>query len=272
VPLDLVSGVSGGTLVGAYYCKDGRRGLQRCVENGLRFQLLLFGAMLDSRLIRWQVDWDLESARVEDLEVRLVAVTTALKRGRRPDAHAVCAGTLGEAVQASGAAPGLFSPTERRDGPRGRMTRYTDGYLCRLIPARVLPDYGADLVIAFNTIAGPRRRNPFGGWEIGEFLYSKTPVGRFIDFWVSQAFLLERCSDEVAEDAHLFIEPLPDDEPLLEALRFAQARQIVEQARAPLRKEVERCVDLWRRFRVNPAFRPGENAAASRSRPRKGAK
>jgi NTE family protein len=256
VPIDVVSGVSGGTLVGAYYCKRRGADLDRCIDNGLLFQLLVLGAMFDSRLIRRRVDRDLGGVRVDDVDVRLVPVATALRHGRPPDAHVICGGTLGEAVQASGAAPGLFSSMQRKENKSGETTRYTDGASSRLIPARILPQYGADLVIAFNTIAGPRRRNPFEKHRTGRFLYEKTPVGRAIDLWVSVAFLVEQCSGLVAQDAHVFIEPLPHDEPFVEALWFARARAIVEDARSrdALREKADLCLKRWREFCANPAI------------------
>jgi NTE family protein len=254
VPIDVLGGISGGTLLGAYYCLKKREGLEQCVSNGPLFQALLLGAMVDSSLIRWKVDWDLGSAPVSDADVRLVAIATALRDRERPEAHAICGGTLGEAVQASGAAPGLFSPVDRRNGSP-KPTRYTDGVASRLIPARAVVDYGADLVIAFNTVPAPRRRNPFDRWMLGRLAYDWTPLSRLVDIGVSFLFFLEQASSEVEEDAHVFIPTELQQEPFFEALLFYKAAAIVEHARkdANLRARVTDCGRRWREFCANPA-------------------
>jgi len=245
VPIDVVSGNSGGTLFGAYYCKDGVPGLRRTLDRGIAFQLCFVFSVLRSECIEWLLDVDLGAARLEQLDVRLVPLTTALRDGEPPRAHVLVAGTLGEAVRASGAAPGLVGPMDA-----GR-TRYTDGAASNPLPARVLKDFGADLVFACNSIPGPDRRNPLDHFPfgIGKFLYRRTPVGRAMDMWVSGAYALQQASREAARDAHQFVEAAPQAAPLLEIFCFLRGRQIAaDWTRADLDESVNQCVDRWLAF------------------------
>ncbi|MBI3768844.1 MAG: hypothetical protein HY271_10180 [Deltaproteobacteria bacterium] len=222
VPIDLFSGVSGGALIGAYYCKDGIVGLKRARSCGPRFLLATIGAMLWSGFIERLVDVDLGGTRVEELEVLFLPVTTAL--ADPPAARVVVSGTLGEAVRASGSAPVAFGPT-RKGG-----VRYADGATATMIPAKVLSDYGADLVLACNCIPGPKYGNPFGTYLLGRLVYEYTPVGRLIDGWVASSFLLTTASRLAGTDAQVYWEPSLVDDPLLETVHFEQSYAIVRRS------------------------------------------
>ena len=80
IPIDVVSGVSGGALLGAYYAARGLDGLERYVAAGTRFQLALLRALIGSNAIRDLVDRDLARTRLEELEVRFAGLATALPR------------------------------------------------------------------------------------------------------------------------------------------------------------------------------------------------
>jgi hypothetical protein len=144
---------------------------------------------------------------------------------------------------------------DRSQDGSAKTTRYTDGVASRLIPARAIVDYGADLVIAFNTVPAPKRRNPLDKWLLGKLLYNYTPASRLIDFGVSVMFFLEQASSEVEEDAHVFIPTELQQEPLFEAFLFARASAIVEAAihDESLKARVVECGRRWTEFCQNPA-------------------
>lgn len=244
VPIDVVGGISGGALLGAYYCTEDLPGVDRFIEHGPLYQLVVAGAVIDSQAIEWAVNAALGIRSITDLDVRFVPLTTALRDKTPPEAHVIVDGTLGEAVRASGGAPAAFAPTEK-DG-----VRFTDGASATPVPAAILKDFGADLVFACNVVPGPEQRNPFRKIPGADLMYRLTPVGRLIDCWVWLAFLLQRVSKEAALDAHVFVEPTPVTLPFLESVAFACARTIVGvAARDPrLATDVQRCVDMWRRF------------------------
>lgn len=245
VPIDVVSGVSGGALVGAYYCHAGLQGLARCIERGGDLQQRIRNAVYDSDSIRQLVDRDLRGVDVDDTDVRFVAVTTALPDQGRPAARTVTAGPLAEAVQVSGAAPLLFAPVEKST-PHGSM-RFADGATASFIPARILKDWGADLVFAFNCLAGPKQRNPLDDNLLGRLAYERTVVGRLIDLWISGGYLVEQISRETDEDAHVYFEPAEEAAPLVSSFEFARAAQIAKASAASPRVKdaIQDCVEAW---------------------------
>src|SRR5207249_2953727 len=154
---------------GAYYCRDGTEGLSEYTGAGNLVSIV--GALmagLTSQLIESGMDWAFRDTTLDDLEVRLIAVTTALPEVGPPEARAVIHGTLGEAVRVSGALPLFFARAVK-----GGVV-YTDGATSTQIPARALPNYGADYVFACNSIPGPDRRNPLSDWPCGECVYRFT--------------------------------------------------------------------------------------------------
>ncbi len=244
VPVDVVSGVSGGALLGAYFCKDGVAGAHLCARRGYRFQLGVLMSLLDVTPFQRLIDNDLDHTTLDDLEVTFVPLATALQANTPPQAHAIVAGTLGRAVRASGALPVLFAPTDHGD------IRYADGATSIPVPARALAQYGADMVIACNAVPGPDQRNPLGGWYLGDLLYRLTPVGRFIDLWVATSSLLQRVSREATEDAHVFIEVGNTSSPLVESFYFYDAESIVAEATLDeeLVKGARVCARAWEEF------------------------
>lgn len=248
VPIDVVSGVSGGTLIGAYYCREGLPGLERCIDRGRVLQRKIVIAVFDAESIRRLVDRDLHGADVDDTDIRFVALTTALPDRGRPAAHVVTAGTLGEAVQVSGAAPLLFAPVEK--ATRGGSMRFADGATASFVPARILKDWGADVVFAFNCLPGPKRRNPFDRYLVGRLAYEHTIAGRLIDLWVSGGYLVEQIGRETDEDAHVYFEPAEEAMPLVSSFEFARAAQIAEKSAASHRvaDAIQDCVEAWWEF------------------------
>jgi len=241
VPIDLFSGASGGSLLGAYYCTHGVAGLRLARERGRAFFAVSLLASLWSGTMEVQIDRDLAAARVEDLEVILLPVTTAL--GDPPVASVVVGGTLGEAVRASGSALFSFGPT--RKGP----LRYVDGATATMIPAKVLSDHGADLVLAVNCVPGPLHGNPFGRHMIGRCIYLMPIASRLIDTWVGSSYLLTTASRMAGVDAQLYWEPSSVNDPLFEAPHFECANRIIassmERDEDSMTQVADRMHDLW---------------------------
>jgi NTE family protein len=249
VPLDVVSGVSGGALMGAYLCAGGVAGLARAERRGRRFLLAMLGAIVWSGCIERVLDHDLGSARVEQLETLFAPVTTEL--GDPPGARIVSAGTIGEAVRASAAAPVLFGPT--RKGGR----RYADGAAATMLPAAVLTGCGADLTLACTCVPPPTRGNPFGRTLVTRLVHRwvrRTPLGRLVDAWVATSMLLHTASRLAGRDAQVSWQPSGVHDPLGEALRFDRADAIVADAavrdRASIARAVTQVRALWRELGV----------------------
>jgi predicted acylesterase/phospholipase RssA len=242
MPVDVVSGVSGGALLAAYYCKDGLRGLNTLTDSSLELTTVVLRAVVSTAGVEAFVDRQLGSTQVDDLDVRFVALTTALSDP--PEGRIVVHGTLGEAVRVSGAAPLGFAPTRKGN------TSYTDGAAGTPIPARILKDYGADFVVACNCVAGPRWSNPFREVPLLGALHALPIAGRLIDFWVYEAFMLQQISRETGEDAHEYIEPMNTDTPFRESIEFWNPWEIISRSERELKRQgaVERCINHWREF------------------------
>lgn len=253
VPIDVIGGVSGGSLLAAYFAAAGAAGMEFFLDQGAWLQVANLLAILDSTWIESMVDTHLGGARVEHTVPPLVPLTTALRPDGRPESHAVTAGTLGEGVRASGAAPVLYSPVEKGG------VRFADGATAAPIPVRALWDFGADCVFACNSIPPPDRRNPLSflpsvGGQPWSALYSPWLLGRFIDGWVSTAVLLDNASRAVGVDADVFIAMQPEPLPMLGAFDFSRGRAIAESAAhdPDLLQGIDRCVAHWELFKRTP--------------------
>jgi predicted acylesterase/phospholipase RssA len=241
VPIDVVSGISGGAVLGAYYAHQGLAGLDRCMDQRGLFQLAIAIGVVDTAYFGRLVDADLGGTTLDELEVTFVPCATALKPNG-PEPHVVTAGSLGEAVRISGSLPLLLAPLDKGD------IRYADGALSTLVPSRVLRDFGADMVIAINCVPGATQRNPFSSFPFGEFLYRRTPAGRLIDLWISTAGLLQRVSREAGENAHVFIEADNVVVPLVESFTFYDGQRLADEAAATIGDHVDEVRDFWKRF------------------------
>jgi predicted acylesterase/phospholipase RssA len=261
IPVDVVGGVSGGAMLAAYYCVEGLPGLEKAIASGDDFMLFALGAIVNSRVIRVKIDWDLAATRIEDLEIRFVPLTTVLRHDHPPEAHAVIAGTVGEAVRVSGSAPVLWGQTVHR------RRHYSDGATAMLIPARALKEHGADVVYAANCVPGPNIGNPLTYYlnhygipplRLGDFLSDYTALGRVADAWIAAAYFAQQASREMEEDAHVYLEPEPENVPFLESLAFYQAARLAAESedelaeRRGIGRDIARCAHVWEKFRRSP--------------------
>ena len=117
-----------------------------------------------------------------------------------------------------------------------------------MVPARVLWDYGADFVIACNSVPGPEKGNPFEDYLLGRIAYRLPVVGRLIDGWVTGAFFLQTVSKESARDAQIYVEPLAEDFPLVEMVCFADGARIESKAETWAGERATACRNRWREF------------------------
>jgi len=248
VPVDVIGGVSGGTLVAAYYAKSRMKGFDLCFANAGKFQRAGLLSAITSRFIQDQVDRDLGATRVEDLEIRLAAVAGASPEDDAPRGVVITHGTLGEAVRASGSLPLAYGPTLKGG------YRYADGATASPVPVDVVRNLGADVTIAFNCIPGPDRGNPFNDSAAGTFLYRHTVAGRLIDAWVAMAFLLQQSSRLAMATADVRFEPKATRRPLLEMLDWTGIRKIARRSWEEDREEIQLRVNdlekLWKGLRT----------------------
>lgn len=161
VPIDMISGTSGGSLVGAYYCALGEAGIDRLLGDRNKIFLSAFGAMFRQGPIASRVDRALTrdgaAIDVSSLEVPLIAL--ALQLAERPFVCFMRHGSLGRAVELSGALPGFFAPVFDAN-----KTPYMDGSVCDFVPVSTLLREGADHVLSSSVFPVPVRNGENTPW------------------------------------------------------------------------------------------------------------
>jgi patatin-like phospholipase len=225
IPVDVLSGLSGGSLLGAFFAEGGLEGLKRAADLGPLLQVVLPIVFLSSWPIELVIDVLMGARRIQDLDVRFVPVTTELPPTGPPDTAIVTGGTIGTAVRASCTLPPAFAPM-RRNG-----NRYTDGGAAAIVPAQLVRDCGADLSISCNVIPGARESNPLDLVPVfGALLHDWTVLGRVIDLWTWYTYMWSQASRRFGEMADVYLEFTPQQIPFIECFAWAFATLIATKA------------------------------------------
>ncbi len=157
IPVDLIAGCSIGSVFGAFYARGlDLYMLEKMSKQLKRNQLLDFNVprmgLLRGRKIEALVRLLTKNAHFSHLKKPFYVIAVDLKRGEEV---VLCEGSVAEAVRASIAIPGVFVPKRYR----GRLL--VDGAVLNSMPAKVLRDQGADIVIGVDL-----RARGLGGKEI----------------------------------------------------------------------------------------------------------
>lgn len=263
VPIDVFAGLSGGALVGAYYCHGGFEGFRRAIALGPLIQLTVPLATVTTWPVELVTDSMLAGRRVEDLEVRLAAVAVALPPDDPPMSQVVVRGSLGEAVRVSGTLPPAFAKTVKGGIP------FTDGGAGSVVPAQVARDFGADIVFACNAIPGPSRSNPFPWWARCAIAVTAPFTQRQIDYYAWYSYFWRQVSQRFLREADVAFEFQPEKLSMLEAGQWFLASTIVERARREadgIDKVVEELKRMWREFGDRWWLRAGGSTERRRAR------
>lgn len=162
ISIDFVAGTSIGALVGAVYAAGNIDSFQADVlkidwKRVLGYLDFVFpkSGLIDGRKINAFIRTHVSASRFEDLPLPFCSVATDMCTGRE---IVQCKGDLIQAVRASIAIPGIFTPVEQ-----GELF-LIDGGLVNPVPVSVAREHGADLVIAvdlnheFRNLKNNRRR------------------------------------------------------------------------------------------------------------------
>jgi len=163
VPIDLIVGVSVGSLVGALYADNANtfdlewKAFQ--IEKKHIFDLGLLnlrgGSLAKGEAIREYIDKNIKARNIEDLKVPMAIVAVDLRTGAR---EVFTRGPLREAICASAAIPGVFAPVPLQ----GKML--VDGGVMGNLAPEVARQLGATIVIGANIA---KQRSPFDQEEPG---------------------------------------------------------------------------------------------------------
>jgi len=156
-PVDMVAGTSIGAMVGACFAKEGE--ITAVEELALNTGWRELARLLDPRLgslrkglihgrriqeLLYSLIGDVE---FKDLKIPFAAVATDLNTGREV---VIRKGSVVEAVRASISMPGIFVPVTLED------RCLVDGGLTNPVPADILHDMGASLIVAVNVLVEPQ--------------------------------------------------------------------------------------------------------------------
>ncbi len=213
IPIDLVAGASFGALAGAFWCAQGIAGLEKLVDLGSRVSLTAGLSMLSSSAMATFVNKSLDYAQMANLPTPFYAVATDVSQCRQA---IISTGSIGEAVRASSAFPGITTPV------LGENYRHVDGGIIQNVPVDALVVQRADIVLASNIVARPEVE-PAGGRAvrvarlaarplpraIRHFLREFNPVGRLRDLDRSSLILMHTAGDTGSWSADLHFESVP---------------------------------------------------------------
>jgi len=170
IPIDVVAGVSAGSLVGALYCAGLRLERLQAYLTDVTWPLLArpvwprYGYVTFDPLEAW-IRRLIGSVTFADLQRPLAIGVTDLETG---EAVTLCEGDVARAVHASCAVPGFVAPVEIN----GRW--YGDGGVANNLPVAAVRNLGADYVIGVDLFLSPLRaqRSPLSAvfWAVENFV------------------------------------------------------------------------------------------------------
>lgn len=245
VPIDVITGTSGGSMVGGYYAALGTAGLDKLVEQGDSGQLdrtvmasWVYGAAIERLFAR-----TLGDPLIEHLTfARFHPAMSALAAG---EGVIAVAGPLALGMRASGAATPVF-PATITGGER-----LVDGVYTNNLPVQALSlvQHSASLTLGLNVY--PPSRLPLAGWmpeSVSQLLASVGVINRGLTF-VTAFNLQAAVSSQVEGDfASVRYNLTTDyDAPYLHLGDFRDASKIVAQAAQDeaLGRAIDEYVRLW---------------------------
>ena len=242
IPIDIVAGVSFGSMVGAYYCAAGEKGLQKLVDAGPRLSLIVQGAILNSSFIGLNVKWDVGDHWLEDLDTVFLPVACDIAAAETTAIRGI---HLALGTTASGSFPTVFGPTTAHDPVAKKWRRYVDGGISDNVPDGPILNEGADLVIASNIVPPPRAEaasRPLFPGRAGRVLHSLNPLQRLMDGYRSTFMMFHTAGDAqmLAVDAVLHTKPtgyLP--------IAFEHAREIMADSRVLAQATADQALLRW---------------------------
>ncbi|MFO0757412.1 MAG: cyclic nucleotide-binding domain-containing protein [Byssovorax sp.] len=249
LPIDLVSGTSVGSSVGAYYAVLGREGLDLFIEHALRMNLACVASIVSSAAFQAVIALDLGPVPLIETELPFFPVVTDADVGIEWD---VRHGNYALGVRASGSLPPL-GPTVI--GNR----RFLDGGLVANVPVNVLRDEGAALIIASNAIAsvspgGRSKAARFGLFQpIVEALEEASLRGRFDDIRRMIPLIFRTVGDAQANAADVTYRPSYRDVSFWSS--FSQADLKRGEISPDLEQRVTELENRWRSLLRHPPSR-----------------
>ena len=248
VPIDLLSGASAGSFIGAFFSAMGERGLSRLEFGWPALEIGTLLGFFDNIPITWWLTWATEYVDLSEIDLPMVSVATYAATG---DSMQQTAGLAAKGMIASGSIPPLVSTFIGND-------RFLDGGLTHDVPTAVLDAGGANLNLGVQPIP---KVTPYPGipdfvplpyWK--KWLITLNPLIRTVD--AARAYMMIFRQAAFSEDEY-------SDVFYVATTRFAsagffwQVPRIIRQAEnsPALDQAVLRTVALWQRLADLPPGR-----------------
>jgi NTE family protein len=229
MPVDLISGVSFGSLVAGLYVSGGVAALDALLEHSVTFQAVLMASTAIPPLTEWFLNGQLENRRLEYVETPFFPVSLNLQTC---DEWSPTKGTLAAGIRGSSALPGFFSPFIAPG------VRSVDGTFVNNVPEEILIREGANFVISSNVIEAPE---PIPESRWGQVL-SLAPWNRMKDNLRALAALNRIADERDRRLADLRFQPPRSGVPMWD---FSKGRLIVERTRPEAKRFAHEAVRQW---------------------------
>ncbi|MFT5455725.1 MAG: putative acylesterase/phospholipase RssA [Myxococcota bacterium] len=227
IPVDVVSGVSFGAVVGALYAAGGLELLDRLIAERRLVHWLVSTCVVSTRPFSRWIERRTAGVFLETTEIPFFPVALDVWTGRE---IVVTRGGIADGVRASSSFPGVFPAVSRG------MARLVDGGIINNVPVSVAWDAGAHFIIASNII--PRFPHGRSGW-VGRGV---GPLGRLDDVMRSVFLLMSQAGRDRATLADYVFELDIQGFNIYEIRRGLEIHDVaLEQARA----EVETIRAAW---------------------------
>ncbi len=234
IPVSYIAGSSVGAMVGALYCSgvsaSEMEEIACCARRHhfARLSISRYGLLSNRRMTRF-LERVLKATHFEQLQLPLAITATELATG---EAVILRSGSLAQAVRASCAYPGLFTPVEVNN------QLLVDGAITHPVPVEPLRELNPDCVIAVNL----RTRSGLGG-----------PRNMFDILAKSFAIAQERSGNGWRAQADVVVEPdvrrfRPDD--------FGQARALIAAGESAMREALPALLPWFAAEIQPPAIQP----------------
>jgi len=232
IPIDLVVGTSVGSLIGAIYASDRNSfelewtafALEKddIFDYGLLNAFTGMGAAKGDKIEAF-IKSKVPVANIEGLKIPFAAVATDLQRGTRV---VLDTGSVGRAVRASSAIPGVFQPVEHQ----GKLL--VDGGVIDNVPVSVARDKGADIVIAVDI-----------GKQVSNF-----NIADIIDVMFQAITIMSAENAKFRkQEANILIVPNIGDVGMLDFAQKKRCMQAGIEATQKMMPEIKAAIEAWGR-------------------------
>jgi predicted acylesterase/phospholipase RssA/CRP-like cAMP-binding protein len=184
MPVDVVSGVSFGSLAGGFFAAGGLPVLQEVMNKRQMLQWTLLAGSLLPPVVEWYLDSLLEAQRLEYLETTFLPVGLNLNTGEE---WSPGIGSVASGIRAASSLPGFFSPY------LAKGVRSVDGVYINNVPEGILTREGADFIISSDVAETPKVPEQKNGWW--QHVWNWTGISRMQDNMRALAFATKVADD-----------------------------------------------------------------------------